>query len=173
MLATGIATLALSCAPDPQQAQVTSSAPEATPRTAVTDEVRGLAERYFELYAQRSDWTAFLALYADDVRFFDDRLGLRLEGKAAFADFYDWPDARFALVDPQGPALVLHDLVVEDRRAVARGRFTPFHWGDAVNDWPGEFTIWLSFNTEGRIEEQRDLIPYPKSLLPEAAPAPD
>ncbi|MGI9515874.1 MAG: hypothetical protein ACR2NP_02410 [Pirellulaceae bacterium] len=129
--------------------------------------VREAAEAYFATYAERKDWDHFLSFYDADLKFEDQRLRMQLDDKQAFSEFYNWPDERFRLADPDGPALVVDELAVDGNTAVARGRFMPFYWDEQLQDWPGEFVIWLTFNEARKIVGQRDYIPYPKSLLPD------
>ncbi|MEO0367393.1 MAG: nuclear transport factor 2 family protein [Pseudomonadota bacterium] len=133
----------------------------------VSADVRERAEKWLAIYAERSDWEALLDCYANDVKFEDQRIRLKLEGKLAFADFYDWPNELFRLADPEKPALVVHELVVDGTSAVARGRFLPFYWGEELFDVSDEFVFWLEFNQQGKISIQRDYIPYPKRFIPD------
>lgn len=125
------------------------------------------AQNWLAIYAGRSDWEALLDCYTDDMQFVDQRLRMELDGKQAFAEFYDWPDERFRLADPEKPALVVHQLVVEGRSAAVRGRFLPFYWGEAFFEASEEFVFWLEFDEQGKIIMQRDYIPYPKEFLPD------
>ena len=130
-------------------------------------DIRERAQSWLAIYAERSDWEALLDCYAEDMKFEDQRVRMELDGKQAFADFYDWPDERFRLADPEKPALVVHQLVVEGRSAVVRGRFLPFYWGEELFDVSDDFVFWLEFDEQGKIVFQRDYIPYPKEFLPD------
>ncbi|HAA13644.1 MAG TPA: hypothetical protein DCE41_18895 [Cytophagales bacterium] len=129
---------------------------------------RQLAEAYFETYAERDNWEDMLGYYSDSVMFTDVTLKLDLEGKQAFAGFYNWPDDRFEKGNPHGPTLVVESLVTEGLTAVARGYFAPFYWdGVLMGAEPWEFTIWLEYNEAGLITRQIDMLRYPKAFLPE------
>ena len=130
-------------------------------------DVRACAENWLDIYAERRDWGKFLDCYSDKMKFEDQRVRKYLDGRKAFAEFYDWPDERFRLADPDKPALVVHQLVVEGRTAVARGRLLPFYWGEESYDFQDEFVFWVEFDERGKIVFQRDYIPYPKGLLPD------
>lgn len=129
--------------------------------------VREVAEQWLDIYSQRDNWEAFLDCYAENMKFEDQRVRQNLDGRKAFAKFYNWPDERFRLVDPEKPVLEVYQLVVEGRTVVVRGRFLPFYWGEEVFDFQDDFVFWLEFNDRGKIIYQRDYIPYPKSLLPD------
>ena len=125
-------------------------------------------EEYFAVYAERENWSKFLSFYSDGIQFKDEQLKIELDGIDAFKEFYNWEDPRFQKVNPNDQALVIHELVVEENRAVARGSFHPFLWDGSLVEFPGEFVIWLVFDDAGRIVSQRDFIHYPESLLSES-----
>ncbi len=131
---------------------------------------RGQAEKYFEMYADRSDWSGFINQYADDLVFQDVVYGLSYD-KAEFIKFYNWPDTAFQKHPDYPKTLILEDLAVTDSSAVGRGYFTPFYFGGQLmameHQW--RFTIWLYFNEDGMIHRHIDYIDYPASFMKSAA----
>lgn len=135
--------------------------------SSIDSQTREWANHYFDLYARRTDWEAFLDCYSEAVIFEDQRINVELVGRKAFADFYNWKDPKFRRVNDRDLNLNIEELVVEARTAIARGTFSPFEWDGKRMNWTDEFVIWLAFDDNGKIEHQRDFIPYPKSLLPD------
>lgn len=131
---------------------------------------RNRAEHYFEMYAQRSDWSGFIDQYADDLVFEDVVYGLSYD-KSQFVKFYNWPDTAFRKHPDYPQTLILEDLAVTDSSAVGRGYFTPFYFGGELMamDHQWRFTIWLYFNEEGRISRHIDYIDYPAKFVKSAA----
>ena len=141
----------------------TQPAPEETS----TNATRQRAEAFFRIYAERSDFEAFLDFYAEDAVVEDIVNGDLIEGRDAIRAFFDWDSGR--VVKTRDVALVLRSLVFEGQHAVATGHFTEFLYdGQPLGPW--RFVIALEFDAGGKIRRQEDFINYPDSLLdPERA----
>ncbi len=119
-------------------------------------------DQFIMLYEERSDFQGFLDLYSVNMVLEDMVTGYRLEGRDAFAEFFNWPDKRFEKLSEK--TFIIQNKVVEDNKAVISGYFTPFKWkGETVE--PMQFTTWLHYNEEGKIIKHVDWINYPNSLI--------
>ncbi|MCB0641557.1 MAG: nuclear transport factor 2 family protein [Phaeodactylibacter sp.] len=127
------------------------------------DSVRSWASDFFAHYAERQDWERFLDRYADTVVFEDVLLQLKMEGKSAFAEFYDWPNPGFQKHPDYPATLVLDQLLVDGTSAVGIGRLTPFYWQDTLYELKthGRFIMQLEFDPSGQIIRHTDWIDYP------------
>lgn len=131
---------------------------------------RETANRFFEMYQTRQDWSSFKSLYADDLVFEDVSYALKYN-KEQFFNFYNWPDTSFRKHLDYTHSLVLEDLAVTDSSAVGRGYFTPFYYQGVLMavDHQWRFTMWLYFDEVGKIKRHVDFIDYPASFLKSAA----
>ena len=130
-------------------------------------DVRSWTQNYFDRYAERSDWPGFLAKFDANMQFEDPIAGMNFEGRDLFQAFYNWPDPAFSKHPEYPETLVLEELIVAGARSIGRGYFTPFQYGGVTfgDSEPMQFTIWLDWNSEGRITRQVDWIDYPPALL--------
>ncbi len=126
-----------------------------------------LANHFFNVYAERTNWDDFLSLYHDSIVFQDVMLRKKCYGKSAFKSFYNWPDTNFAKHPEYPMVLKLETLVTNDSLAVGRGYFTPFYYQEELFGLGGhmKFTIWLTFDKAGKITKQVDYIVYPPKHL--------
>lgn len=126
--------------------------------------VRSEALKYFETFAERSDWDKFCSFYREDVHFRDITLQLDLDSLWKFKRFYKWDEEgdRFKKMFPEQKYLDLQSLVVEENTVPGKGNFNPFYYdGVLVNpEWGMEFTIWLRFDENLKIIEQIDWVEY-------------
>ncbi len=127
--------------------------------TAVVDD-------YLQTYQERNDWEKMLSFYSDSIYLEDVNLELEFNGKDAFRDFYDWPNPSFRKTSPQQKTFQIEEVAIHGQTAVIRGRLAPFYWKNDLQNWPGLFTIWLTFNEDQQIIRQYDFFKYPKSFLP-------
>ncbi len=99
-----------------------------------------------------------MELYAEDAEVVDMIYGNELVGKDAIAGFLAWDDAPVEVVGG-GPALVVERQVSDGSSVAAEGYFRRFEFnGEELGPW--RFTIWLTFNAEGRIVREVDWINY-------------
>ena len=141
-LVLGLATLSCSSETEPDIASIVTS--------------------YYKTYEERKDFEAFLDYYDEDMVLEDIIFGERIEGKAAFAEFFDWENPLFTAKDTV--ALVVERQLIQGYEVVTQGYFTPFSWGDIIvgNMY---FTTLLTFNKQGKIIRHVDWINYPNSLI--------
>lgn len=126
--------------------------------------VRSEAVKYFETFAERSDWDKFCSFYREDVHFRDIALQLDLDSLWKFKRFYKWDEEgdKFKKMSLEQKHLNLQSLVVEENTAAGKGNFNPYYYdGVLVNpEWGMEFTIWLRFDENLKIIEQVDWMEY-------------
>lgn len=115
------------------------------------------AEAYYRLYAERTDFDAFMAFYAENAELRDMGYGSHLQSKAAIADFFDWNRGDVTVLE--GASLSVDNHVVQGNTVVTRGHFTRFMYRD-VQMGPWYFVIWLEFDDKGQIVRQTDWINY-------------
>lgn len=128
-------------------------------------DIKKLSQAYFQTYAERENWEAFLSFYDNDIYFEDIQFRLVCAGIDSFSQFYDWPNSNFQKVDSMKPILKVEQLITNDSSAIAHGFFDSFYWQNNFISGPWEFTIILNFNSEGKIIRQRDMINYPLYFL--------
>lgn len=128
-------------------------------KTKSTEETTTLL---YEVYAERSDFEKFLSFYDEDMVLEDFIFGERIEGKENFKAFFDWPNPKFQKLEDK--ALIVKDIIVNKNKAVVRGYFTPFKWGDYTSERM-HFTTILEFNESGKIVKHQDWINYPSTLI--------
>ena len=126
------------------------------------------ADRFIDLYQDRTDFDAFLELYAEDMVLQDMITGYEANGKDAFAAFFNWPDERFQKLHEK--TLIVQRLIVQENEAVISGYFTPFIW-DSSRVEAMQFTTLLRFNEEQQITLHQDWINYPNDLIDYASRA--
>ena len=126
----------------------------------------GIVEDYLQTYQERNDWEKMLAFYSDSIHLEDINLELEFNGKEAFRAFYDWPNPSFQKTSPDQKTFQIEEVTIAGQTAVIRGRLAPFYWEGELQNWPGLFTIWLTFNEDQQIIRQYDFFKYPKSFLP-------
>ncbi len=125
-------------------------------------EIDGQVSEFVALYEERTDFEGFLNLYAEDMILEDMVGGYLIKGKAQFAEFFNWSDERFKKTD--APTIVVNHRIVNQRKAVLQGYFTPFSWdGQKVESM--QFTTILFFDDQGKIEKHVDWINYPIYLI--------
>lgn len=116
-----------------------------------------VAAHYFELFAQRTEFDAFMSLYAEDAELQDLVYGKHAIGAAQIKDFYNWEVGEFKMLKPQ--ALVVTEQVIDNKVVVTRGYFTQFeYYGQITGPW--QFIIWQQFNDSNKITQQYDWINY-------------
>jgi len=126
--------------------------------------VRSEAVKYFDTFAERSDWDELCSFYREDVHFRDIMLQLELDSLWKFKRFYKWDEEgdRFKKLSPEQKHLNVQSLVVEGNTVACRGHLNPFYYDGVLVDseWGMEFTIWLRFDDDLKIIEQIDWMEY-------------
>ena len=124
--------------------------------------IKETAEAYYEVYKTRNDFDEFLSFYADEILLEDYINGDKIEGKQALREFLDWGNPNYYALEPY--ALELKELIVDGNKAVAKGYFSKFKWGE-YEFGPMQFVTILTFNENGKIVRHEDWINYPSNLI--------
>lgn len=142
------------------------NSPDSEPKEAA---IRQQAKDFFATFAARTDWDKFCSFYREDVQFKDVALQIDLDSLWQLKRFYKWDEEgdRFKKLFPEQEHLAVESLIVEGQTAVARGHLNPFYYDDTLIDvdWGMEFTIWLYFDENLKIVEQRDWFEYDSYTL--------
>lgn len=117
---------------------------------------------FYKEYSSRKNLERFLSYYADSIIIEDIINGDRVLGKEAASKFFDWNNAAFQLYGDK--ALVVTDMLVDNHKAVVRGYFNRFKWGQTQIE-AMHFTTLLTFDSSGKIVKQIDWINYPSTLI--------
>ncbi len=117
-----------------------------------------IAQRFFEVYAERQDFEALMDFY-DDAAVLEDMIyGHYAHNKADIRAFLNWSDPKFYLAEGR-PALEISSMTAQGSRVVAQGAFQPFSY-DQKPHGPWRFVIILEFNEQGKIRREIDWINY-------------
>lgn len=117
---------------------------------------------YYKTYNKRQDIDKFMSFYNDDILFEDIINGDRIEGKPALKSFFNWGDTNFKSLDSNN--LVITETIIDGKRAVVKGYFTKFKWGESDFE-PMHFTTILTFGSADKIIKQVDWVNYPANLV--------
>jgi len=132
-------------------------------------EVRLKAQDFFNTFAERSDWVKFCSFYSEEVQFKDVLLQLDLDSLWRLKRFYKWDEEgdRFQKLFPEQKHLTIESLAVDSNFVAGRGHLNPFYYdGNLIDtDWGMDFTIWLRFDENLKIIEQRDWFEYDSYTL--------
>ena len=101
------------------------------------------------------------------MEFEDVLLQIKLDSLWKFKRFYNWPDTAFQKLFPEQEHLNIKNLVVNDSMAVVRGNLNPFFWhGQKIDvEWGMDFTIWLYFDENLKIQKQIDWMEYDPTVF--------
>ncbi len=127
-----------------------------------TRSIQKLTVNFYEVYAEREDFERLMRFYDESAVLEDPIGGYRMVGKDSIRLFLDWPNPKFNKLEEQ--ALVVEQLLVDERKAVVKGHFTPFTWGEIAVE-AMQFTTLLEFNDAGKIVKHTDWINYPNYLI--------
>ncbi|MCR9131625.1 MAG: hypothetical protein NXI08_03590 [bacterium] len=130
--------------------------------TSSSENLTDVAERYYQTYAERSDFNDFLSYYDSAVVFEDIVSGVSLDGVDELKEFFNWENPDLQLIDTV--SLVVEELYIDDNTIISKGFFTPFQWHNTMYE-AMHFTTVLTLNEKGKIVKQVDWINYPNSLL--------
>ena len=123
-----------------------------------------LAQEYFEVHAQRSDFQRFMAFYAPNAQLQDIVYGNDLSNKTEIHHFLNWNKGEFQLLSGSH-ILTISQQIQQANIVVTQGYFHAFTYdGDTFGPWL--FTIILEFDESGKIIKQTDWINYtPKEMF--------
>lgn len=124
--------------------------------------LRALVSNYIDTYAERTDIDKLLSFYADEFRFYDEKLNLELTNKQELSAFFDWQNPHFKVMGDK--SLRTSSIDVADNKVIVKGWFNPFKWGQKhYEQMP--FTMTFTFDEHHLILSHTDNINYPDSLL--------
>jgi hypothetical protein len=121
-----------------------------------------VVDDFYKCYAERQDLEQFLSYYDEHIVFEDMINGDKLEGKVALKNFLDWGNPAYKMLENK--SLVLTEKIIDKNKAVVKGYFTPFQWGEHRFE-AMHFTSILTFGPSQKIIMQVDWINYPNTLL--------
>lgn len=121
-----------------------------------------IIEDYYQVFNERQAFEDFLDFYADSILLEDIINGDKIVGKQSLRDFFDWSNPDFECLEAN--SLYVLEQVVNKNKAVVKGYFTAFKWGDATFE-AMHFTTILTLNESGKIVKQVDWINYPATLV--------
>ena len=102
------------------------------------------------------------SIYDEQMILEDIILGEKMEGKKAFANFFDWNNPNFSKADSL--TLIIEEQLFYNNQVMTKGYFTPFNWGDSTFE-AMQFTTILTFNDQDKIIKHVDWINYPNNLI--------
>ncbi|MCG8330728.1 MAG: hypothetical protein MI974_23730 [Chitinophagales bacterium] len=117
---------------------------------------------YYQVFNERQAFEDFLDFYADSILLEDIVNGDKIVGKQSLRNFFDWSNPDFELLEEN--SLYVLEQLVNKNKAVVKGYFTAFKWGDATFE-AMHFTTIFTFNESGKIVKQVDWINYPATLV--------
>lgn len=136
--------------------QEASAHPQSLPQPQL--DIAYIAKDYFDVYAQRRDFSRLMDFYADNAVLEDIVYGNHLKNKQEIKAFLNWPGGEFKVLDNK-QALTITNQVIQGHSVVTRGHFNTFEFnGNKMGPW--RFVIWLDFDQHGRIIRHQDWINY-------------
>lgn len=124
--------------------------------------IERIVEDYYKIYNKRQDIDKFIGFYDNDILLEDIINGDRIEGKSDLRNFLNWGNPDFKTLE--GNSLRITEKIIKENKAVVKGYFTKFQWGENEFE-PMHFTTILTFNDSNKIIKQVDWINYPTSLV--------
>lgn len=124
--------------------------------------IERIVEDYYKIYNKRQDIDKFIGFYDNDILLEDIINGDRIEGKSDLRNFLNWGNPDFKTLE--GISLRITEKIITENKAVVKGYFTKFQWGENEFE-PMHFTTILTFNKSNKIIKQVDWINYPTSLI--------
>lgn len=126
------------------------------------NDIERIVDEYYSTYNERQDVEKFLGFYDDKILFEDIINGDRIEGKSELKNFLDWENVNFKLLEDN--SLRITETIIQGNKAVVKGYFTPFQWGEHEFE-SMHFTTILTFADNYKIIRQVDWINYPSDLV--------
>lgn len=121
-------------------------------------ELSKVAQQYFVIYDQRSNFELFMSFYADHAQLTDMVYGNQLNNKTEIADFLNWQRGNFQTKN-QGDILTITNQIVSNNTVITEGYFHTFSY-DNQNLGPWYFIISQEFDDNNKIIKQIDWINY-------------
>lgn len=130
--------------------------------SASTPNTRKVVADYYVTYQAHDDFGKFMEFYDDKVVLEDMINGDKIEGKEALRNFFNWSNPDLQQIG--NDFMVVEEVIVEGNKAVAKGYFAPFKYGESEFE-AMQFTTILTFNDAGKIVRHVDWINYPNKLV--------
>ena len=124
--------------------------------------IESILDDYYSTYKKRKDIDKFIEYYDNYIVLEDIINGDRIEGKSALRNFLDWENPNFKVLGDN--SLTVTEEIIDINKAVVKGYFTKFQWGEYEFE-SMHFTTILIFNESGKIIKQVDWINYPNTLV--------
>lgn len=124
--------------------------------------IERIVDDYYKTYNKRQDIDKFIGFYDNDILFEDIINGDRIEGKSDLRNFLNWGNPNFKIIESN--SLRITEKIIKGNKAVVKGYFTKFQWGE--NEFESmHFTTILTFDDSDKIIKQVDWINYPADLV--------
>jgi len=124
--------------------------------------IERIVDDYYKTYNKRQDIDKFIGFYDNGILLEDIINGDRIEGKSDLRNFLNWENPNFKILESN--SLRITEKIIKKNKAVVKGYFTKFQWGD--NEFESmHFTTVLTFNDSDKIIKQVDWINYPTELI--------
>lgn len=121
-------------------------------------ETKNTAEQYFEIYAERQNFEAFMNYYAENAMLEDIVSGEQFNGIDEIKSFFDWHKGDFVMPN-EGRLLSISKQLIQDNTVITQGEFHGFTYnGRELGPWA--FVIVQEFDKQQRIVKQSDWINY-------------
>ena len=124
--------------------------------------IERIVDDYYKIYNKRQDIDKFIGFYDNDILLEDIINGDRIEGKSDLKIFLNWGNLNFKILESN--SLKITEKIIKGNKAVVKGYFTKFQWGQ-IEFGPMHFTTILTFNDSNKIIKQVDWINYPTGLV--------
>jgi len=124
--------------------------------------IERIVDDYYKTYNKRQDIDKFIKFYDNDILLEDIINGDRIEGKIELRSFLDWKNPNFKILESN--SLRITEKIIKENKAVIKGYFTKFQWGEHEFE-SMHFTTILTFNDSYKIIKQVDWINYPTDLV--------
>lgn len=124
--------------------------------------IERIVDEYYEIYNKRQSIDKFLGFYDNEIEFEDIIIGDKIKGKTDLRKFLNWENPDFIMLESN--ILKITEKIIDGNKAVIKGYFTKFQWGQ-IEFGPMHFTTILVFNGSGKIIKQVDWINYSSVLV--------
>lgn len=119
---------------------------------------KAVMTEYFERYANRSDYSAFINSYHKDAELVDMIYGHHAKGRKQIDQFLNWPVNQITVVNNK-PILSVNKQSFSGEQVITQGIFHQFVFnGTTLGPW--RFIMIHTLNEDGKIVYQEDWINY-------------
>lgn len=124
--------------------------------------IERIVDDYYKTYNKRQNIEKFIEFYDGDILFEDIINGDKIHGKTELRNFLDWGNTNFRTL--KSNSLIITERIIDENKAVIKGYFTEFQWGEREFE-SMHFTTILIFNESDKIIKQVDWVNYPADLV--------